>query len=190
MSKETKRTKLLSIIDLRDERVGVAGGSVKNVAGVVGALLGDSPDKAATGVDSTSKDVQDRVTGLLARDTSVQDSSDVGVVEPGLNEDGADNVHDDDGVGAVRRSVEDELVAAVPQSQVVTVTSVAADVDVALAGVCVREDEAGGGLLGSGIDGSVVVVAEDALDDRCGVLLVGIGLDRGKGVDEVREVGS
>ena len=67
----------------------------------------------------------------MARQTSVEDGGDVRVVDPGFDEDGADDVENDDGVGACVGGGGDEGFASVPKGEVLTITSIVVDGDVA-----------------------------------------------------------
>lgn len=123
--RKRKRTQFLGVIDLGNEGCGSIAETVYDITGVVAALFGHGVYQPSTRVHSANEDIEDSVTRLLARKTSVQDRGYVRVVIPWLDDDGPDDMHDDDGVGTVRWSVENELITAVPEIEVVPVTRVA-----------------------------------------------------------------
>lgn len=71
---------------------------------------------------------------MFAGQAGPEDGGDVGGIVPGVYEDGADGVDDDDGVVAVCGYGFDELVAVFPDGEVVAVAGVVVDGDVALFG--------------------------------------------------------
>jgi hypothetical protein len=87
-----------------------ANSSVEKVA-VVRLVLGDRERHTSGRRDITVKDVSDRVTDLLARQTSIDDGGDVRVLDPLINGSDASIVDDHDGVGAVGSNILYELVA-------------------------------------------------------------------------------
>ena len=69
-------------------------------------------------IDCTGKNIQDSVSGFLTRKASGQDGSHVGVIIPAFDKDSTNGVHNDDGVGTLVSGVKDEVVTAMPKSQV------------------------------------------------------------------------
>jgi hypothetical protein len=99
-------------------------------------------------------------------------------------------VHDNDGVVALRSDGVDELIARIPEGEVIAVTLIAIEDDVSFTSGSVCENNASttnlrdtvskGSLLGVG------VVVNDALDRTA--VAEDLGLDGLEGSDEVREV--
>ena len=69
-------------------------------------------------VYGTDQHVEQCVSALLAWKTSVQDGSDVRVVVPRLYEHRADGMEDNNGVGALGGSDENEVIATMPEGKV------------------------------------------------------------------------
>ena len=125
------------VINLQSLRIGnLRSGhatAVQHIRRVITPRLGNGIRQPPTRVDSAKQDVHDRVTRFLTGDTSVEDGGDVGVVYPGLDNDRADSVHDNDGVAAYRGGVEDQVLAAAPESEVGPVALVTVHGNVACA---------------------------------------------------------
>ena len=100
----------------------------------------------------------------MAGDAGPQDGGDVGVRGVVGEQDWADGVDDDDSVVAERGDVHDQVVAALPQGQVVAVALVAVDDDVSLPSVGVDEDDRGRGAHGERLDLTVGEVVGDGLE--------------------------
>lgn len=153
----------------------------------------DAPGERSlsTRVDLAVEDVGDSIAGLLAWDTSPDDGGHVLMIIPGLDQDGTNSVHDDDGVVALRGDSVDKSVAIVPKCEVVTVALIAIEDDITFASVCVREDNAGTfnllGTVSEGSDLSGCGVVEDALDRA--TVAENLSLDSLEGSDKVREIG-
>jgi hypothetical protein len=182
----------VTVINVQSLTVGDLGSlhaaRVHDIRVVVAALLGNGVRKASRWVDRTEQNIHNRVSSLLAGQASAENSCNVGVVDPVLDEDRADSVHHDDGVRAHSGGLLDEGVAGVPEEEIVAVASVALDGDVALAGVGVHEDEAGVGFLGNVRHLAVGGIVQDTLDDGGGLVGLDVLGDGRKRVNEVREV--
>jgi hypothetical protein len=110
---------------------------------------------------------------------------------PGLDQDGADGVHDDNGVVALGSNSVDELITGIPKSEVVAVSLIAIKDNVSLASIGVREHNACTTNLESTVSKSsllgVGVVVDDALEGAA--VVENLSLDGFEGSNEVREVG-
>jgi hypothetical protein len=100
--------------------------------------------RATTGrVDFAPKDIHKRVSGFLAGQTRPDDSGNIRVIIPIVHQDGADSMKNNNCVIAHRADIPNDLVAVLPQCQVVAVSPVTIHRNKALAGVCVTKDDAG-----------------------------------------------
>ena len=157
---------------------------------IIAASLTPGERSLSTRVDLAVEDVSDGVARLLAGDTSPDDGGHVLMLVPGLDQDGADSVHDDDSVVALRSDGVDKSVTLVPKCKVVAVTLIAIEDDISFTSGSVREDNARttdlsdavskGSLLG------VSVVVDDALDGAA--VAEDLSLDGLKGSNKVGEV--
>lgn len=190
------RVLLVEVAVVEEGALGV--GILRSILAVVGsvddavavALSGGTPGEGGAARASLAvENVNERVTRLLARLTSPDNGGNVGVVVPVLDEDSASGVENNDNVGVDRGNSLDEVIAVLPESQVLAVTSVAVDVDVAFTTVGVGKDDGSAVGLANEVLGSLgLVVAEDAL--VASAILDSLVLDSGVGGDEVGEVGS
>lgn len=78
----------------------------------------------STGIHRAKQYVNDRVAGLLSWYAGMQDRGDVRVVDPRLDEHGADDMLHDDGVTADRGSGTNEVLAIPPECEVVPVACI------------------------------------------------------------------
>jgi len=155
------------------------------------ASLAPGERSLSTRVDLAEEDVRDSIAGLLTRDTGPDDGGHVLMLVPGLNQDGTDSVHDDNGVVALGSNSVDESVTLVPKGEVVAVALIAIEDNVSFTSISVGEHDAGtadlestvskGSLLGVG------VVVDDALESA--TVAENLGLDGLEGSNKVREVG-
>jgi len=76
------------------------GGFVDEIRAVFGCRATDGKRKLATGVLTSVQDIDNSVTGLLARKTGPEDGGDVVVVGEGVDEHGSNRVNNDNGVVA------------------------------------------------------------------------------------------
>lgn len=158
---------------------------------IVTASLTPCERSLSTRVDLAEEDVRNSIARLLTRDTSPDDSGDVLVLVPGLDQYGADGVHDDNGVVALGSNSVDELVTSIPKSEVVAVSLIAIKDNVSLASISVREHNACTADLKSTVSKSsllsVGVVVDDALEGTA--VVENLSLDGFEGSNKVREVG-
>ena len=95
--------------------------ALHNLSRVVVGVLGNSVRKVAAWVDSAIEYIGNGVASLGAGHTRPKDRSDVRVLDPWLNDQRADRVHDHDGVRVNGRHSFDKLITVVPSRQVLTV---------------------------------------------------------------------
>ncbi|KAI6766982.1 hypothetical protein HG531_011342 [Fusarium graminearum] len=121
-------------------------GLVENLGAI--AVISATPGEGRTSRAGLAvEDVGDGVTGLLSRHTSPNNGGDVGVVVP-----------------LDSRDVLDELIALLPQSEVLAVAVVAVNLDVALTRIGIGKDNGGDvGLADKSLCLGPLVVVEDAL---------------------------
>ena len=126
-------------VDLR-RTVSVVGLS-ENLGTVV--LLGLTPGEGALAarVDVAVENIGNGVSGFLARQASPDDSGDVGVVVPFIDQDGTGSVHNHDGVVAVFSDSFDHIFAVLPERQVLPVTRIAVHFQETLSSVGVDKDK-------------------------------------------------
>lgn len=157
---------------------------------VIAASLTPGERSLSTRVDLAEEDVRDRIARLLTRDTSPDDSGDVLMLVPGLDQNSTDSVHDDNGVVALGSDSVDELITGIPKSEVVAVSLISIEDNVSLTSIGVREDNASTadlkGTVSKGRLLSVGVVVDDALESA--TVVENLGLDGLEGSDKVREV--
>lgn len=163
------------------------GGGVGELDPVVLAVLGNGERKASRGVDGSVENVGEGISRLLAGETSKENSGNVGVVNPLLEEDGSNGVDDNDGVLTGGGNGLDQVVTVVPESKVLAVTTVSVNINVSLTRVGRDESQTDGSLASGILDLGVGVVVKDGLDDLAE--LQGLGLDGLEGSNEVGEVG-
>jgi hypothetical protein len=85
---------------------------------IIGDIFSNSIRQSSRGVVCAIKHVSNGIARLLALDPGPDNSSDVGVLYPGLNNERADTVHDDYGIVVSRSDSKDEVIAVVPGSKV------------------------------------------------------------------------
>lgn len=129
---ERRRTKFFGVFDVVILPIGI-----NNIAGVITALLRHGVHEPAARVDGTKEHIDDSVASFLTREVCIDDRSNVGVIEPWLNNDGPDDMHDDDGVTAGRSRGLDELVTIMPKSEIVPVSRITIDGDIAFSRISV-----------------------------------------------------
>jgi len=100
----------LTIDDLRSSH----RARIHDIGRVITPLLSNGVRKSSTGVNSTEEDINDSIPTLLTRDPSVDDSSDIDVVDPRLHDDRANEMGYDDGVVAYGGDGVDDRFAAGP----------------------------------------------------------------------------
>ena len=88
---------------------------------VVIDTLRDSVGKTAGGIVVSVQNVDNRVTRLLTRDAGPDQCSDVGVIDPCLDNVRADGVHNDDGVVVIVGNGSDKVVRVAPKRQVLAI---------------------------------------------------------------------
>ncbi|KAI6772755.1 hypothetical protein HG530_003713 [Fusarium avenaceum] len=133
-------------------------------------------ERRASGACLSVENIGNGVTGFLTRDTGPDDGRNVWVVLVLRQQDRANSMEDDNGVGADGGNVLDELVSLLPQSEVLAVTKVAVNLNVAFASVGIGENN--GCHVWLADEGSCLiplVVLQDALVAR--TVLVSLGLN-------------
>ena len=88
-----------------------------DVCRIVLTLLAHRIRHPATWVDRAEQHVDDSVACFLAWQMREQDGGDVRVIDPWLDDDGADSVQNDDGVGANRGGALNEVITTVPETE-------------------------------------------------------------------------
>ena len=88
-----------------------------DVCRIVLTLLAHSVRHPATWVDRAEQHVDNSVACFLAWQVCEQDGGDVRVIDPWLDDDGADSVQNDDGVGANRGGALNEVITTVPETE-------------------------------------------------------------------------
>ncbi|KAI3483603.1 hypothetical protein L1887_53519 [Cichorium endivia] len=173
----------LGVVDLRRDRVVV----VQHISAVVGAVLADRVRQPTAGVVVAVQHIHKRAAALAARKVGPDDRRHVGILGEALHVDGAGRVHNDDRVVVDRRDVADELLALVPEREVVAIALVAVHGDVALTALSADEDERDVGHVGNHDALCQVEVVEVPRD--AGAVLARARLQRLVGREEVRVVG-
>jgi hypothetical protein len=157
---------------------------------VISASLAPGERSLSTGVDLAVEDVGDSVTGLLTGNTGPDDGSNVLMLVPGLDQDGADSVHDNNSVVTLRGDGVNKDVTVVPKSKVVAVALVAVESNVSLASISICENNACTANLGDTVCKSSLlgdsIVVDDALDRA--IVAKNLSLDSLERSYEVREV--
>ena len=160
----------VTVVDVEAFRVVDLGSGgvrrVHDIGWVVAALLGDGEGKTTGRIDVTVKNVDKAVAALRAGHASPNDGGDVFIVDPLLNVELARGVNNNDGVRVDSGNLLDELVTVVPCSQVVAVTGVVVDGDVALTRVGLEENERGVGTGCDTLSSRIVKVIEAPVDTR------------------------
>jgi hypothetical protein len=90
------------------------------LCGIIAEIFGNSIWQSSRGVICAIKHVGNSIARLLALDAGPDNSSDVGVLYPGLYNERADAVHDNYGIVVLRSDSKDEFIAVVPGSKIVT----------------------------------------------------------------------
>jgi hypothetical protein len=88
------------------------------LCGVIGSIFSNSIRQSSRGVICAIKHVSNSIACLLALNAGPDNSSDVGVLYPGLYNEWADTVHDDYGIVILRSNSKDEVITVVPGSKV------------------------------------------------------------------------
>lgn len=113
----------------------------QELSAIVLAGLAPGERALATRVHTAVEYIGNGISGLLAGQTSPDDGSDVGVLVPRVDEDGAHSVHDHDGVVAVLSDGVDDILPVLPEGEVVPVTLIAVHADETLTCIGVDEDQ-------------------------------------------------
>lgn len=135
---------------------------------------------------ATIQDISKGVAALLARKTSVENGSNVGIVVPVCHDDWADAMDDNDGVVALGGDILDESVSILPDGQVVAITDVTVHRDVSFTGIGIDKYNGSAYLASQRSDLTVCPVVGNRLNK--GVVLQELVLNRSQWADQVREV--
>lgn len=115
---------------------------IKNLGAV--ALTGATPSEGRSARAYLAvEEISDGIARLLAGKTSPDDGGDVGVLLVVGEQDRANGVQNYNGVGAYGRDVLDELISLLPEGEVLAITEVSVDFNVALTRVGVGENDSG-----------------------------------------------
>lgn len=165
----------------------VGGKLVSNISTEVFAGLAPGEDGLGLRVDFAVEHVRDCVSGFLARKTGPEDRGDIRILFESFDDDGTDGVQDNDGVGVDGGNIGDQSIATAPKCEVVSISFVAVNGDVALTGVRIGENNRDLGPSHCFCHGCVVPIVADI--GILGSVMGSLSRQRCVGGDQIRKVG-